>query len=177
VFAAALAARMGTRVVNGRRSRLFVLGELVEPQGVRGRARRAGEAEVELLGRWREAFAVDVHDGPIEAAAAQEEVRRALRLGGAEIVWWADELPVSLASARPVISGMSRIGPVYTPPAHRGHGYAAAATAAASRAAIDAGAECVVLFTDVANPTTNALYPRIGYRPVCDMVELELVVG
>ena len=29
----------------------------------------------------------------------------------------------------------------------------------------------MVLFTDLANPTTNALYPRIGYRPVSDRVE------
>ena len=32
------------------------------------------------------------------------------------------------------IARMTRIGPVYTPPEHRGHGYAAAVTAAATLA-------------------------------------------
>jgi predicted GNAT family acetyltransferase len=48
-------------------------------------------------------------------------------------------------------------------------------TAAASRWALEAGAERVVLFTDLANPTTNRLYPRIGYRPVHDAVEVRFI--
>ena len=63
---------------------------------------------------------------------------------------------------------MARIGPVYTPPEHRCHGYAAAVTAAATSAAHAAGAREVVLFTDVDNPTSNAVYARIGYVPVAD---------
>ncbi|WP_433793278.1 GNAT family N-acetyltransferase [Actinoplanes sp. CA-252034] len=39
---------------------------------------------------------------------------------------------------------------------------------AATRNALDAGASDVVLFTDLANPTSNALYPRLGYRPIED---------
>ena len=58
---------------------------------------------------------------------------------------------------------MSRIGPVYTPPEHRGHGYAAADTAAAARWALERGARQVLLYTDPANPTTtNRLYPPAG---------------
>jgi predicted GNAT family acetyltransferase len=64
---------------------------------------------------------------------------------------------------------------VYTPPARRGHGYAAGATAAVTQAALDAGATDVLLFTDLANPTSNALYPRLGYRPVGDRLELSFV--
>ena len=67
---------------------------------------------------------------------------------------------------------MSRVGPVYTPPGHRRHGYGAAVTAAAARWASDAGARQVVLFVDEANPTTNRLYPRLGFRPVHEVVEL-----
>jgi predicted GNAT family acetyltransferase len=79
---------------------------------------------------------------------------------------------VAQASAKPVLAGASRIGPVYTAPEHRRHGYAAAVTAAASRWALDQGAGRVLLFTDLADPTTNRLYPRIGYRPVHDAAEL-----
>lgn len=39
-------------------------------------------------------------------------------------------------------------------------------------AALDAGATDVVLFTDLANPSSNALYQRLGYRPVQDRIVL-----
>ncbi|MET1072415.1 MAG: GNAT family N-acetyltransferase, partial [Umezawaea sp.] len=70
------------------------------------------------------------------------------------------------------ILGMTRIGPVYTPLEHRNHGYAAAATAAASTWAKAAGATEVLLYTDLDNPTSNALYHRIGFTPVQDATEL-----
>ena len=41
-----------------------------------------------------------------------------------------------------------------------------------SQVALDDGADHVVLFTDLANPTSNALYQRLGYRPVEDRVVL-----
>ena len=56
----------------------------------------------------------------------------------------------------------------YTPPEHRGRGYGAAVTMAVSRAAQEAGAAHVLLFTDLTNSTSNRLYQRIGYRPVAD---------
>jgi len=46
-----------------------------------------------------------------------------------------------------------------------------------SRAALDAGADHVVLFTDLANPTSNALHQRLGYRPVEDRVMLRFGPG
>src|SRR5262249_725551 len=63
-------------------------------------------------------------------------------------------------------AGMARIVMVYTPAEFRGHGYAAAVTATATRAALDLGAADVVLFTDLDYPTSNGVYQRIGYRPV-----------
>jgi predicted GNAT family acetyltransferase len=69
-------------------------------------------------------------------------------------------------------AGATRVGPVYTPPDLRGRGYASAVTAAVSRAALAAGAQEVVLFTDLANPTSNAIYRRLGYEPVEDRVIL-----
>lgn len=57
---------------------------------------------------------------------------------------------------------------VHTPVALRGRGYAGAVTAEVSRAALAAGARDVVLFADRANPTSNALYQRLGYRPLAD---------
>lgn len=172
-FAAARVARTGCRAEPTMRNRLFALDELVPPKGVRGRARRATEADIPLLGRWRHAFAQEAHHGEDETPAeSEEQAARSLRLGAGEMLWEVDGTPVAQACAKPVIAGASRIGPVYTPPEHRGHGYASAVTAAATRWALEAGAQRVVLFTDLDNPTTNRIYPRIGYRPVHDAVEL-----
>ena len=41
-----------------------------------------------------------------------------------------------------------------------------------SQAALDGGVREVVVYTDLANPTSNALYQRLGYRPVEDRVVL-----
>ncbi len=76
-----------------------------------------------------------------------------------------------MAAATSPIYGMSRVGMVYTVPEHRGHGYGSAVTAEVSRYAREAGAQVVVLFTDVTNPVSNAIYHRLGYRPVFEAVE------
>jgi predicted GNAT family acetyltransferase len=41
-----------------------------------------------------------------------------------------------------------------------------------TRSALEAGAAHVVLFTDLANPTSNGIYQRLGYRPVVDRLVL-----
>lgn len=91
---------------------------------------------------------------------------------GTLMVWEDGGQPVSMAGMTQQVAGMSRVGPVYTPPALRGHGYAGAVTAAVSQAALDAGATEVLLFTDLANPVSNGLYQRLGYRPVEDRLVL-----
>jgi predicted GNAT family acetyltransferase len=68
---------------------------------------------------------------------------------------------------------MVRVMAVYTPREHRARGYAGAATTAVTRAALDAGADDVVLFTDQSNPTSNALYQRLGYIPIEDRQTVE----
>ncbi len=98
--------------------------------------------------------------------------RREADPDGAWLVWDDDGLVSLAAFGSPTPSG-TRVGPVYTPPEHRRHGYGAAVTAAASRWALDVGARLVVLFTDAGNPSTNALYPRLGYRYQHDAVMLE----
>jgi predicted GNAT family acetyltransferase len=85
-------------------------------------------------------------------------------------VWlWLDPsgAPVSLARRQAEARGAARIGPVYTPPGLRGRGYGSAVTAAATREVLDGGA-VPVLFTDLGNPTSNAIYQQLGYRPVSD---------
>ena len=170
-MAAAYTARSGRSAMIRTRMRLYALGELVPPVGVPGAPRLAGEDDLDLVAAWSQAFAEELeHFGP-PPASAREFAARSLRTGAGHMLWEVDGEPVAYAKASRVIAGMSRVAPVYTPPKQRGHGYAAAVTAAVSRWALEADAERVLLFTDLDNPTTNRLYPRVGYRPVHDAVE------
>ncbi|WP_028929853.1 GNAT family N-acetyltransferase [Pseudonocardia asaccharolytica] len=171
-FAAAHAARTGSAVHVAMRQRLFRLLTLCPPRGVAGSARPAETGDVDLLTRWYGAFAAEAVR---ELAAVPEnprlEVADAVRRGGV-LLWEADGSPVAFAVARPPVAGMSRIGPVYTPRGHRGRGYGSAVTAATAAWARQAGARDVVLFTNLANPVSNAIYPRIGFHPVLDALEV-----
>lgn len=71
---------------------------------------------------------------------------------------------LATAQASPAVAGVSRVAGVYTVPAARGRGLAAAVTAAVTRRAFDTGARHLCLFTDAANPTSNGVYERLGYR-------------
>ena len=169
-FAAAWRDRTGNAVAVHRRMRLFRLGEFVPPApGTEGTARQAAGSDRDLLAGWFDAFTREVGDPPgQDHRGAVDE-----RIGyGGLTVWEVGGIPVSIAGRTRAVAGMVRVGPVYTPPELRGRGYGGAATAAVSQAALDADVREVVLYTDLANPTSNALYQRLGYRPVEDRVVL-----
>lgn len=91
------------------------------------------------------------------------------------LLWSIGTEPVSMALVSPPTAGVSRIGPVFTPVDRRGHGYGSAVTAAAAQWASGAGATDVVLFTDLANPVSNAIYRRIGFEPVAEFVRIDFM--
>ncbi|NML49421.1 GNAT family N-acetyltransferase [Streptomyces sp. R302] len=147
--------------------RLFRLDELT-PQDPppAGRSRPARTADLPLLGAWAADFDVVHHFEPRDDYTdfLTERITED-RLH----VWKSpDGRPVAMAARSRTVQGQSRVHLVYTAPGERGRGYAAGVTATISRAAADSGAADVVLFTDLANTTSNALYPRLGYRPVAD---------
>lgn len=170
VFAGAWHAATGGSATVAANRRLFRLAELTPPQpGPVGSARLVTEVDRDLLLEWFEGFGVDVGEPTIDPARAVDR-----RLANGELLLWEiDGVPVSMAGATAPIAGVTRVAPVYTPATVRGRGYAGAVTAAVSRRGLDAGYE-VVLFTDVANPTSNALYQRLGYRPIGEWATLEL---
>lgn len=175
-FAHAWSHRTGAVARQRAVMRLFVLGELSPPRAVAGAPRQAGCDDTALLARWRTACAGETAGGLRSSGSAEEQTRRSLRAGNTSLLWEVRGDPVAWASASVPVAGMSRIGPVYTDPGHRGHGFGSAVTAAATAWALQAGAWQVVLFTDLANAVSNAvsnaIYPRLGYRPVHDAVEI-----
>jgi predicted GNAT family acetyltransferase len=166
--AAAFADGFGARATLHQRHRLHRLTALVPPDPPPpGAARAATDADRRLLEEWIVAFGAEAGDHIPDAAALVE-----YRLSHGGLTLWEDGGPVSFAASNPAVAGAVRIGPVYTPPTARRRGYAAGATAAAAAAALAAGATEVLLFTDLANPTSNALYRRLGFEPLDDRVLL-----
>ncbi|WP_035846877.1 GNAT family N-acetyltransferase [Kitasatospora azatica] len=167
-FAEAWAERTGGTVEIHEEQRLYRLGELTPP-ATAGRLRPARPADRELLIDWFGDFfaVVGVQPHDVESIVAHRAARGDLHI-------WEDEAgrAVSFAGLSQVTAGMTRIGPVYTPPELRGNGYASAVTAAISAVGCERGASEVLLFTDLANPTSNSIYQKIGFRPLGDSVIL-----
>ncbi|WP_371660737.1 GNAT family N-acetyltransferase [Streptomyces sp. NBC_00280] len=146
---------------------LYRLGTLTPPQPVpAGRGRPVGEDEHEHLMQWCRELAKDLK----EDVTINADTWAGTRFGEKRYTYWEtpDGTPVSMAGVNPMVAGHVRVDPVYTPAHLRGHGYAGAVTVEVGRAALAAGATDVVLYADPANPTSNALYQRIGYRKIAD---------
>ncbi|MFF3330434.1 GNAT family N-acetyltransferase [Streptomyces sp. NPDC002888] len=166
-FAAAWQRHTGATAILRQRQRLYRLGTLTAPRPLpAGRARIATEAYREQLARWYGEFGDATGQAIVKDAGGWVDAR--LAHDGLTLWETPDGTPVSMAGVLPKVAGQVRVGPVYTPAHLRGQGYAGAVTAETSRAALADGAEEVLLFTDLANPTSNGLYQRIGYRPVRD---------
>ena len=176
-FADVWAERLRLEVTPVFDQRIYALRELVPPEPCPGTMRLATTADRALVLGWTGAFAREALRGGDDEGG--ERVARSVdaRLAGVHsgiALWEVDGRPVSLAGfGGPTPNGI-RIGPVYTPPPHRRRGYGSAVTAAVSQMLLDRGHRFCFLYTDLANPTSNAIYQRIGYEPVCDSRELAL---
>lgn len=136
------------------------------PFPVPGAFRLATEEDAGLVEAWHQQF-YEVIEGHGARAASLDRHIAQRRVG----LWEDDGRPVSMAYASPASGGVTRIAGVWTPPALRGHGYASGVVAALSRARQDAGEACM-LYTDLANPTSNAIYRAMGYRRVGDSISI-----
>jgi hypothetical protein len=149
------------------RQRIYSLEKVVfPPTQPHGALRRAAPQDVDRADRWLDAFAREAGITLPSMPLAERLIR------DGRLYIWQDGAPRSmLASTRETPNGAS-INAVYTPPEFRGRGYATIAVAALSRRLLEAGHGFCSLYTDLANPTSNALYQRVGYRPVADAIEI-----
>jgi GNAT superfamily N-acetyltransferase len=179
VFCEEMAEATGRRAAVERHTRLFELGQLKEPAGVAGRLRPARVAEQDLVASWYDAFMDDADEqaGRSPGSSAHEapepdEMRRRIE-SGQIFVWVVDGVPLHVTAATEPAFGVSRVGPVYTPREHRGHGYASRAVYEVSRLLVQRGIRAC-LFTDQANPTSNKIYEALGYERLVDMANLRV---
>jgi GNAT superfamily N-acetyltransferase len=102
------------------------------------------------------------------------EARYARRIAAGNVHLWHDDGVASWAACTPPVAGVVRIGPVYTPPGRRRRGYAEALVRAVSAQALARGAQRTALYTQLENATSAAIYRRIGYRPVAELLVYRL---
>jgi GNAT superfamily N-acetyltransferase len=179
IVARILASDAGTEVRVSMHQRLHELGTLIAARPVAGSLRPVRDDEADLALTWIREFFLDANeqagrarnDGHHADHFSREDIER--KLEDDVLRFWVDEedRPLHLTGWNPPAYGVARVGPVFTPKEQRGKGLASAAVAQVSAELQDAGNR-VILFTDQANPTSNAIYQALGYEAVADTIEL-----
>jgi predicted GNAT family acetyltransferase len=159
-FAGHWAERTKTAAFPVHGQRIFEVRQVERAPAVPGAVRPADGGDRDVLIEWFRGFAVEIGDPPREEAAIVD-----WRVAQGQVWVWDDGRPVAFAAFTDPVFEVARIGPVYTPKDARGRGYATGLVTAMSAHVRDRGLRCI-LYTDLSNPTSNAIYRRIGYRAV-----------
>ncbi len=168
-FARLWSERTGLMAVNNKQLRSYMVAEVEAPNNVDGKMRQADLNDAPLITEWSEGFHRDAGTDDPEKERRDRTVFMLEQ--GRLVLWEVEGKPVTMAGWHPSPPRAARIGYVYTPPELRRHGYATALTAGLSQHLLDSGLACCFLFTDLANPTSNGIYQKIGYKPVGDYWE------
>jgi hypothetical protein len=147
------------------RQRVYELREVRMPPLPPGHHRVARAEDIPTIMARSEAFVAEsMH---MTGRLKPEQVERMVN-ESTIFVWEQEDVPVSIAmKTRPIAHSIS-VSFVYTPPELRRQGFATALVARLSQHLLELGYASVTLFTDLDFPTSNAIYQKIGYRPVTD---------
>ncbi|HUT14387.1 MAG TPA: GNAT family N-acetyltransferase [Thermoguttaceae bacterium] len=164
-FAGCWTEKTGTACERGMSQRVYRCNRVTLSDYSPGRLRLADNADAPLLIRWR-------RDYRHETGLAQEDEdhRQAIchRIDQEHLYVWDHDGPVSMACWGGQSLRGARVFLVYTPSNRRKKGYASSCVAALTAELLDSGRPCCYLYADLANPTSNDIYQKIGYRRVCD---------
>ncbi len=145
--------------------RIYTLTEVIPPTNVSGHMRWAREEDILTLVKWFLGFNEEaVPDDPPENP--EENVRQFMKTG--KLAVWDNDGMVSMTGSSRGTPNGATVSAVYTPPEHRGHGYASGCVAALSQSLLDDGNRFCALYTNLSNPTSNKIYQNVGYRPIVD---------
>ncbi len=164
----------GWTSVTGRSARTlarltdYALTDVRELQRSPGAPRPADRHDRHLVVAWMDDFA---NEAPPQDEIVAAELRRFVggRLEAVDAgyrLWIDGSEPVCLAGFMGPTGAGIRVGPVYTPPEHRGRGYAKSLLADLAEELLARGYRACYLTSDVENAAANALYEAVGYRPI-----------
>jgi predicted GNAT family acetyltransferase len=170
-FASRWEARKGTRTRALMRMQLYEARAVHSPAPLPpGRLRPADESELSLMKAWVVAF----HEEAATRDPLDPERMTRDDIANQRLYVWDHDGAVSIAKCASRTDRSARIGLAYTPPEHRCRGYASALVAGLTQRLLDEGLVFCSIVADVANRTTNRIYPAIGYRPVCETSHIDL---
>lgn len=145
--------------------RIYKLEKVKMPLAQQGQMRNAKEKDKELVAKWVKDFSLAANEiMPFEDARKKAE---SLIEKKVLFLWEVNGRPVSMcAKTRPAGRGIT-VAYVYTPKEERKKGYASCLVSKCSQMLLEEY-PYVMLYTDLANPTSNKIYQEIGYKPVVD---------
>lgn len=160
-------ARTGKTAQLAMGQRIYQLDKVIFPKNVEGELRQGTHFDLDVLARWIGEFGAEaLPNEPRTKEQWRAYAEKSVRSGYA-FLWCAGDKPVSMAHvSRPTQNGIT-VNAVYTPKNLRGRGYASAMVAALSAKMLESYKFCV-LYTDLANPTSNKIYQAVGYNEVAD---------
>ncbi|WP_296417040.1 GNAT family N-acetyltransferase [Pseudooctadecabacter sp.] len=142
----------------------LALDKATMPDGP-GHLRRVVEADRPVLRDWMLDY--DVNTLGLTRADAEARVDRefdAALAAGSRRILAEGETPLCLTGFNAVVDDIVQVGPVYTPPEHRGKGHARRAVALHLQEARKDGANRSILFAT--DPSAIAAYRAVGFRPI-----------
>jgi predicted GNAT family acetyltransferase len=175
-FVRAWCERAGGSATLTMANRIYRASRSMPPSGVEGGMRPYRDDDHELTIRWFDAFVREALPEESVNDSSEALLRRRLDDPDGGLRFWEDRgSRVSLAGFGSRTPNGIRVGPVYTPPESRGRGYASALVARMTAALLEGEHRFCFLFTDLANPTSNGIYQRIGYEAVTDVDQYAFV--
>lgn len=165
-FANLWAERTGVPSTQGMRQRLFEIREVPRlAEWPAGRLRLAEERDLPTVIGWTTAFIAEALPGE----PTDPEQHATSRIATRSLFIWDDGQPKSMAGWAGRTARGVRVNFAYTPPEYRRRGYATASVARLTHQLLDEGRAFCCLYTDLSNSTSNSIYQKIGYRPICDL--------
>jgi len=136
-----------------------------------GTLRPPKESDIAFFPYWQEGFQSDCFGTALTICSDIEKYNHYLTKRKLYILE-DNGTPVSMAMISRELQSVGHVALVYTPPYFRGRGYASSCVAKISQLILDSGFSKCVLYTDLANPTSNKIYQKIGYQPICDSLSI-----
>lgn len=160
----------GVSVKLSKRMRVFEARSVANLPLSLGKMRFARPDDHPLMARWIVGLSEALGE-PVSFDDAKSRAEKLIK--DQQLYVWDNKGPVSIAGvSRPMRNGTT-IGAVYTPPEHRGKGYATSCVLLLTKKLLSDGYSFCSLYTDLSNPTSNSIYIKIGYVPIGDALELD----